>query len=181
MTTPRRGEIVFAIGLTVVGAALFVQATQIRTLMAQPLGSRDYPLLATGILAILGICVAAQSLWRRMRPQREAIDEPGPAQQPIGDAAGLESAGGAVDPVAPLGLLVLTALYATGLVLVGFYVSTFAFLFLASAVIGWQSKEKRLLRKLALRYLPFALSSVALLYVAVRVLWIYLPDASLLF
>lgn len=163
-------SLLFSALFGMLGIALLSQALQIRPAVAEPMGPEAYPLVVSLLMigaAFYNVVVDLSSLRRQ-----HAVDARSQAVAPspeVSDGSEWKT---------PLGVGTLGVSYVLGLTFVGFFVSTFCFTLLTMVVLHYFERRAGLMRQALALYLPLSVGIVAVLYVGIRALRIYIPTQA---
>jgi len=163
-------SLLFSALFGVLGLALLSQALQVRPVVAEPMGPEAYPLVVSVLMigaAFYNVVVDLISLRR----QRASGDR----SQAV--AAPRERSDGSSWKT-PLVVAALGVSYVLGLTFVGFFVSTFCFTLLTMVFLHHFERRAGLTRMALAVYLPLSVGIVAVLYVGIRALRIYIPTQA---
>lgn len=159
---------VFSCGALALGAALLTQALKIQALWVEPMGPRMFP-LAASILMIAAAAGNCLSEWRKVRCA--AAEQ----KQDAGSAQAAQNR-----PRTPLWVGLLAVIYILGLTCVGYFVSTFLFVFATAGFIAYHSDRATFRRALLTKALPIAVGLLLVLLFGAQYLHIYLPRGGFL-
>lgn len=149
--------------LAVTALAAVVASGHIRALWPEPMGPAVYPRIAGATVLLLSLAVAGLSFARALQS----------ADCRYGEAASDEGA----TPAAVATLAVLVGAYCAAIFVLGYFSATLAFMF-AAAVALLRFAGRPLRGPLLTQVAAVTLLLTVLLYVAVRVLRIYVPPVG---
>ena len=163
-------SLLFSALFGMLGIALLTQALQIRPAVAEPMGPEAYPMVVAALMIGAAFYNLVDDLigLRRQHAVGAAPQAAAPAPE-VSDGSQWKT---------PLGVGALGVSYVLGLTFVGFFVSTFCFTLLTMVFLHYFERRAGLMRQALALYLPLSVGIVAVLYVGIKALRIYIPTQA---
>lgn len=154
--TLRKYENLFFLVLAAVGAAVFVGSRNIATLIEEPVTASSYGMLVSGIFTLACFIRIIQNVLAAKKGQ---------------DGGKLVIA----YPKIIIGMCVMIFVYAFGITAIGYFTSTFVFMWVMLVLLGGSKEVKTIVK-----YGAFSVVFCVALYFMFKVMSVYLPNTPLI-